>query len=105
MLVHLEAQDLLRRYVLFEVTFDESLVTSPERGDLPRGWRNSPPPVTVQELGDRWLEAGRSAVLRVPSVIVPTEWNYLLDPMHADFGRIVIGPKRAVQFDPRLVKR
>jgi RES domain-containing protein len=105
MLVHLESQDLLKRYVLFEATFAESLVTSLDREDLPRSWRNSPPPAAAQRIGDAWLAEGRSAVLRVPSVVVPAEWNYLLNPAHADFARIAIGPKQPVQFDPRLVKR
>ena len=72
---------------------------------LPASWRRSPPPSAVQRLGDAWLDEGRSAVLRVPSVVVPAEWNYLLNPAHTDFAEIDIGPKRSVQFDPRLVKR
>lgn len=105
MLVHLESQDLLKQYVLLEATFDEALVTSLDPNDLPRSWRRSPPFPDVQQAGDTWLAEKRSAVLRVPSVVVPTEWNYLLDPTHADFDRIAIGPKQPVLFDPRLVNR
>ena len=47
--------------------------------------------------------AGRETpVLQVPSAIVPTEWNFLLNPNHPDFRRITIGLKQAVRFDPRL---
>src|SRR5690606_6785921 len=105
MLVHLESQELLKQYVLFEATFDESLMTTLNAKDLPRSWRQSPPPSAVQQLGDAWLSEGGAAVLRAPSVIVPTEWNYLLNPAHADFARIAIGPKQTVPFDPRLVNR
>ena len=40
---------------------------------------------------------------RSPSVVVPSEFNFLLNPEHADFRRIVIGIPRAVEWDPRLI--
>jgi RES domain-containing protein len=104
MLVHLEASELMRRYVSFEVTFEESLVTAIHIADLPKNWRQSPIPASVQAAGDQWVANGNSAVLRVPSALVPNEWNYLLNPAHPDFAKIAIGPKQPLRFDPRLVK-
>lgn len=54
MLVHLQAQDLLRRYVIFEVTFDESLVERVDAASLPKVWRRSPPAPSMQQVGDAW---------------------------------------------------
>lgn len=105
MLVHLESQELLRRYVIYEITLDTAWVTTVAPDDLPGTWRDSPPPPAVQHVGDRWLEQGQSAALRVPSAVVPTEWNYLLNPLHADFVRTTIGAKQPIEFDPRLLKR
>lgn len=102
MLVHLGKQELLKSYVLFEVTFDASLLATVEPADLPPTWRNSPPPVAVQQIGDAWISQAATAVLRVPSVVMPMEWNYLLNPAHRDFARIAIGPAQPVKFDPRL---
>jgi len=104
MLVHLEAIELLRRYVIFEVAFDDALVTAVDAGKLPRNWRKSPAPGAVRAVGDDWILAGKSAVLRVPSVVVPREWNYLLNPLHPDFAKIKIGRKEGIRFDPRLIK-
>jgi RES domain-containing protein len=104
MLVHLQAQELLRRYVLFEVGFDTNLMTTLDAAKLPSRWREAPPPVEVQQVGDDWLARGVSAVLRVPSAVVPAEFNYMLNPAHPDFSKIVIGPRQAVEFDPRLIK-
>jgi RES domain-containing protein len=104
MLVHLQNQDLIQRYVIFEVTFDGSLVMAIDPGKLPKTWRRSPASRTVQQVGDEWVASGSSAVLRLPSVIVPIEWNYLLNPVHPDFPQITIGPKQPIKFDPRLVK-
>ena len=104
MLVHLQSRELLRRYVLFEVTFDESLVTAVASKDLPGTWRISPPSAEGQALGDAWVSGERSAVLELPSVIVPDEFNYLLNPAHGDFAKVAIGPKQPVEFDHRLLK-
>ena len=104
MLVQLHAHELMNRYVLFEVTFDDSLVTALDPATLPRNWRRSPPPASVQHIGEAWVAGASSAVLRVPSTIVPAEWNYLLNPAHGDFGAIKIGPRQAVRFDPRLIR-
>lgn len=103
-LVHVQSPVLLRRYVMFEVKFDESLVRTIRPQTLPRSWRKSPPPLAGQQIGDAWVAAGSSAVLKVPSVIVPDGWNYLLNPTHADFMSIVIGHKLPTKFDPRLLK-
>ena len=104
MLVHLQARELLTRYALFEISFDEALIKPIDRKGLPRNWRKSPSPSVLQEVGDEWVARLESAVLKVPSAVVPTEWNYLLNPLHPEFGRIAIGPKKAVRFDSRLVR-
>jgi RES domain-containing protein len=72
--------------------------------ELPSSWRDSPSSVAVQQVGDDWIARGSSAVLQLPSAIVPAEWNFLLNPMHRNFSRITIGHFREVQLDPRLVK-
>lgn len=105
MLVHLQSQELLRQYVLFEAILDELVITTVDLKSLPKVWRKSPAPVAVQRIGDMWVAAGGSAVLRVPSAIVPNEWDYLLNPAHPDFAGITIGPKQPVRFDPRLIRK
>ena len=50
------------------------------------------------------VRASRSVVLRVPSMVLPEEANYVLNPPHPDFGRIDIGEARPWHVDPRLLK-
>lgn len=104
MLVNSESQELMKQYVVFEVVFDDALATAMDLAALPKTWRRSPPPLSVQGIGDKWIADGHSSVLRVPSVIVPTEFNYLLNPTHPDFAKIQIGPKQPVRIDPRLLR-
>ncbi|MDR3534842.1 MAG: RES family NAD+ phosphorylase [Rhodopila sp.] len=53
-------------------------------------------------MGDAWLTEARSAVLRVPSVLVPHSWNVLLNPRHPDVVQAEIREIEAFRFDPRL---
>jgi RES domain-containing protein len=55
-------------------------------------------------IGDEWLRSKASSVLRVPSVIIPDESNFLLDPTHPDFAKLSIGTPKEFWFDPRLTK-
>jgi RES domain-containing protein len=104
MVVHLDSPELLHTYVVFEVGIDESLVAQVELSQLPRNWRTDPPPKKVREVGDAWAAAGTSAVLQVPSAILPAEHNFLLNPRHRDFPRLMIGKPSPFQFDPRLAR-
>ena len=73
-----------------------------EEKSLPKDWRSEPPGTGTMRLGDLWFRESRSAVLRVPSVLVPEEANYLLNPRHPDYERISIVKTREFFFDPRL---
>jgi len=55
-------------------------------------------------VGDAWVREARSAVLALPSVIVAEEPNFLLNPAHSDFKKILIGKPRRFAFDPRLLE-
>jgi len=93
----------LHSYVLIPVTFEDSLVLPVPQEHLPPDWRQSPPPPSTQRIGDDWADQGRSAILRVPSVIVPDEHNYLLNPAHPDFRHIRIGSPEEITIDSRLL--
>ena len=102
MLVHLDSADLLDKYVLIGVEFDQSLIRPVESAALPRRWMSDPPPPEVQSIGDEWILAGSSAVLQVPSALVPGENNFLMNPAHPDFAGVRFGKPLAFRFDPRL---
>ncbi|HEV8485072.1 MAG TPA: RES family NAD+ phosphorylase [Blastocatellia bacterium] len=103
MLVHLDSHELLEKYVVFEVGIDHSLIAQVDPSQLPRTWRADPSPARARAIGDDWIDAGTSAVLRVPSVLVPPENNFLLNPRHKDFPRLLIGKPMPFRFDSRLV--
>jgi RES domain-containing protein len=104
MLAHLDAYEVLEAFLLAEATFDASLVEELDAGALPARWRSDPPPLELQRIGDQWVRSSRSAVLRVPSAIIETEDNFLLNPEHPDFPRVTFGVPVRFTFDPRLAK-
>jgi RES domain-containing protein len=70
--------------------------------DLPADWRAEPAPARLQEIGANWLRSLSAPLLAVPSVIVPLEFNYLINPRHPDFARLRLGTPQAFPFDPRF---
>ncbi|MBI1747075.1 MAG: RES domain-containing protein [Acidobacteria bacterium] len=105
MLVHLDSPELLEKYVLFEVGIDPAMITPVEPSQLPRNWRAHPSPAQVRAIGDAWAASRTSAVLRVPSGLVPGENNFLLNPRHKDFPKLHIGKPLPFRFDLRLTSK
>jgi RES domain-containing protein len=83
---------------------DDVLVEAVELSALPRHWANPDPPGVLRKFGQEWLERRSSAVLKVPSAVVIEEWNFLLNPQHPDFGKLVVGESQRYQFDRRIVR-
>lgn len=70
--------------------------------ELPTDWQTDPAPIELQDMGSEWLQRASSLVLAVPSAIVATEFNYLINLRHPDFGRLKIHPPTPFSFDGRL---
>jgi len=100
-LVHLPS-GVLPAFSAVRADFDDALVAILEDRDLPADWRSDPAPGSTRAIGDAWVLAENTVVLRVPSVVVPMEFNYVLNPKHPDFIRVAIGIPMAFPFDPRL---
>ena len=75
-----------------------------ETATLPGNWRLNPYPRDLQLIGERWLQAESSLCLRVPSAVIPEEFNLLINPLHRDFKALqFLGPVEFT-FDPRIWK-
>ena len=104
-LVHLKESSILSSYSRCAVHFNESLVTKLDHRKLPANWREYPAPAELQLIGDSWVTNGASVVLEVPSVIVESESNYLINPSHPDFTSLKMGKLEPFEFDWRLLKK
>jgi RES domain-containing protein len=69
-------------------------------GALAPGWQSNLE--ITRRVGDQWLLSGRTALLRVPSAVVPATWNVLINPQHRDSARIRVARIHQHAVDPRL---
>ena len=104
-IAHLQATAPLASYSVLSVSFAPELLERVSPSALPVDWDAFPAPAALRELGDDWATTRRSAVLEVPSVIVPQESIYLLNPEHPDFSHIRLGAPEPFTLDPRLLGR
>jgi RES domain-containing protein len=105
-LVHVEDERAFRRqYRAIPVALPGELVEELDATSLPRNWAGDPSPRSLRRIGDRWIEEARTAVLKVPSAVVPMDFNFLLNPLHPDFRRLDIGSPQAFRLDPRLRRK
>lgn len=101
LLVHLGSVDVLRTYRKMPVSISEDLVMHIDAAALPSGWATGPRTET-RAIGDRWLSSQLSVALQVPSAVVPTECNFVINPNHPNFDALRLGPISDFRFDPRL---
>ncbi|MFZ0612111.1 MAG: RES family NAD+ phosphorylase [Desulfobacterales bacterium] len=92
-----------KHYLAIAASFNEKLVQRVRTEDLPPNWSQYPAAFITKELGTLWVEEGKSAVLAVPSSLIPSEINFLFNPGHPDFGEISIGNPENYRFDKRLL--
>jgi RES domain-containing protein len=103
-LVHVDSDIFPDALVSVRATIPESvLIHTVHPPDLPRDWKEKIIPAAVQDLGTSWANAATSAVLKVPSVVIEHEWNYVLNPLHPDFKKIRWERAVPFSFDPRLL--
>ena len=57
-----------------------------------------------ETFGSEWVRSSTNPAIQVPSVIIPTERNLLVNPYQVSFGEIVFSSPRPFRFDPRLLK-
>ena len=101
-LVHVDASVMPAHRVIAVDVPEDIPVTTVAVGELPDDWRRTPAPAMLRELGKAWLDAGETVLMQVRSVIVPDEPHYLVNPVHADFSRLVIHPPARFEIDRRL---
>lgn len=103
LLVHTEVTLVPPDLVACEIDIPDALdVERVEIADLPAQWRFPNHP-GCRAIGDRWLAEGRTPVLRVPSAVVPEEWNCIINPRHRGAKAIEIVRRRKFSFDARLL--
>jgi RES domain-containing protein len=106
LLVHFDPKQLALAELGLEYCFadiaDGAPLLETRLTDLPRNWNSIPWSNSTQELGTRWMQSLKYLAVLVPSVVIASEHNILLNPAHPEFSRIKIGLPAPFRVDPRL---
>ena len=104
LLVHIDYEQALREHIAISVTFESDLVLSVKPQDLPATDSRMGAVAKTRALGDAWVRSEASVLLKVPSIVVPAEDNYLFNPKHPGAAELSIGDAEVFRYDPRLLK-
>jgi|AntRauTorcE11897_2_1112592.scaffolds.fasta_scaffold20877_3 RES domain-containing protein len=101
-LVQTSDRSYLQKKVLLRADIPDRLIETPSRDDLPEQWNHVPTVRASQNYGDHWINDEFFPVLRVPSVVVPHEYNYVINPKHEQVTKISISDACPLPLDPRI---
>ena len=102
-LVHLQPLLVPDDYCRMEVKVPDDNVLTVKTNELPDDWRDISPPQISMRIGDNFVREGKYLLLKVPSSVVPTEYNYLLNPAHPYMNKVKLLNREPFDFDSRLV--
>ncbi|MCD6392213.1 MAG: RES family NAD+ phosphorylase [Planctomycetes bacterium] len=103
-LVHLDSEVFATSLVAISAEVPEDIeIQRVEFDALPDYWQRTPAPRELQKIGTVWVREGQTAVLSIPSAVVSAERNFLLNPRHPDFSRILINTPCPFSLDARFV--
>ena len=96
---------LLSDYVITYIDIpDDEVIENIRPEKLQKYWYSMNKIVTTREIGTKFLKKNDKLALKVPSAIIPQEWNFIVNPAHKAFYRCVAKKVEIFNFDGRLVK-
>lgn len=102
--VHIESTFPPDDYVVVVLYVPDKLaIQNVSLDNLSKNWKRDT--TETQKIGDKWLTGNQTSLLRVPSVIVNAEFNFILNPTHPDFQHIKLINKESLAFDERFFRK
>ena len=91
--------------MVISLTLDEDAIRNISSNELPENWRSLRAYARLQSIGSAWYKTRKSLVLRLPSAVIPEEYNYMINTKHPDFAdKVSLIRKEAYFWDQRLQK-
>ena len=102
-LVHISLNQLPSDYKMLTINIPDDLnIKTLRNSELPKSWNSHPPSIYGQRIGDEFIMSNELCVLKVPSVVVYGDFNYLINPYHKKFNQIKIQSVDDFPIDQRL---
>lgn len=103
--VHLPLGILPENYILQHIEFPSKKVKVLNESDLPKNWNKFPYDSKSRIIGDQFIDNNKFLILKLPSAVVPGEYNYLINPFHNLFKEVKLIKTEDYDFDKRLFIR
>ena len=100
--VNVNIDDIPRALSITTIEIPDLTINILNEADLPGDWRNSPGPSSAKEFGSALLLSAADPVIRIPSAVIPAEFNYLLNPLHTDSQKIKVIDISDFAYDVRI---
>jgi RES domain-containing protein len=102
-LVHLSPTIFPQDYCIAEIEVPENNILTMNAQILPANWQDISAPAELKQLGDSFIKQQQYLLMKVPSAILPQEFNYLINPTHTDAAKMKVLSRQPFSFDERLV--
>lgn len=103
--VNITEDDIPRALSMVSIQVPEKNILEIHRNELPGDWHLSPVPLSTKDFGTNLLESLKAAVIKIPSAVIPEEFNYILNPKHPDAALFKIMDIRDFVYDIRIKKK
>ena len=90
---------------ILTIEIPDDSITDLEIPDLPANWAEYPAPTKLSDLGEKWVLAGLTIALKIPSCIINTSYNVILNCNHLNFSSVNVLDHSKFHFDIRLISR
>ncbi|TWR25854.1 RES domain-containing protein [Mucilaginibacter pallidiroseus] len=102
-LVHLPPLMVPNNFCVAEIEVPDNSILTLNANTLPVNWQDALPPAELKQIGNQFIQETKYLMMKVPSAVVPQEYNYLLNPWHPDIKKAVIIKTSPFSFDDRLL--
>lgn len=89
---------------LLTIEIPDNSIAEIKPKELPKNWKDYPAPTILSEIGESWVISNNTMALKVPSCVVHSANNYILNCQHPDYKKIKVLGKKDFYFDSRLIK-
>ena len=90
--------------VLLTLEIPDHSVTEIELSKLPKNWKAYPAPSILSEIAEAWVNERKTIALKVPSCIIHSSHNFILNCNHPDYSQVKLIDQQDFAFDIRLRK-
>lgn len=102
--VNVNIEDIPRNLSITTIEIPDKPILFLKEADLPGNWKQTPAPSSTKSFGSKILQAAEVLIIGVPSIIIPEEFNYLINPLHPDIKKIKIMEIKDFVYDLRIKK-